>query len=464
MTSDRQFIVVANRLPVRNVQDEDGQRWVTSPGGLVSALAPVMANRDHVSWVGWTGSAGRAPDPFTHDGIDLHPVELSRADVQLFYEGFSNGTLWPLYHDAIATPVYHRTWWDSYVKVNRRFADTILNLAENDATIWIHDYQLQLVPGMLRQTMPDLRIGFFFHIPFPARELYLRLPWRSEIVRALLGADLIGFQTDVMTHNFHHVVPRVVDGDVSVSDDVITIGDHKAIARTHPIGIDYTRFSQAAETPEVEAAVEDLRTTLHNPKTVLLGVDRLDYTKGIDIRLRAFGELLDEERISADDVMLIQVAEPSRSNVNGYASIRARVEQVVGEINGNFGSMSRPAIHYSHHSHGFEELIALYRLADVMLVTPFRDGMNLVAKEFVATRHDDSGAIVLSEFAGAVHELHQAVTVNPYHIEGLKEAIEVAVYMSRDEQRSRMSSMRKAVAFNTAEHWAKTFLEELESQ
>lgn len=461
--SDRQFIVVANRLPVRNVQDADGQRWETSPGGLVSALAPIMANRRQVSWVGWAGAAGRAPDPFTHDGIQLHPVELSRADLQLYYEGFSNGTLWPLYHDAIAPPEFHRTWWDAYVKVNRRFADAVLALAEPDATVWVHDYQLQLVPGMLRQVMPDLRIGFFLHTPWPARELFLRLPWRSQIVRALLGADFIGFQTEVMAHNFRHVVPRVAEGARIEGDDLVHFGGRTTIARTHPIGIEYSRFADAAEQPQVDTLVAELRETLHQPRTVLLGVDRLDYTKGIDRRLRAFGELLEEERLSADDVVLIQIAEPSRTNVEGYAEIRTDVERRVGEINGNFGTMSRPAVHYLHRSHGFEELIALYRLADVMLVTPFRDGMNLVAKEYVAARHDLTGAIVLSEFAGAAHELDQAVLVNPYDIDGLKEAIEFAVFMRPDEQRTRMTRMRDVVSHNTAERWATTFLEVLET-
>ena len=460
--TDRQFIVVANRLPVRSIQDTDGQRWVTSPGGLVSALAPVMTNRKNVSWVGWSGSAGRAPDPFVHDGIHLHPVELSRADLQLYYEGFANGTLWPLYHDAIAQPEFHRTWWDSYVKVNRRFADAIVELAEPDATVWIHDYQLQLVPGMLRQIMPDLRIGFFLHIPWPARELFLRLPWRAQIVRALLGADLIGFQTEVMAHNFRHVVPRVAEG-ATIDGDVITFGDRTTVAKTHPIGIDYERFAGAADQPAVAELVETHRETLNHPKKVLLGVDRLDYTKGIERRLRAFGELLDEERLSAEDVVLIQIAEPSRTNVDGYAEIRTSVEQRVGEINGNFGTMSRPAVHYLHRSHSFEELIALYRLADVMLVTPFRDGMNLVAKEYIATRHDNTGAIVLSEFAGAVHELPRAVTVNPYDIDGLKEAIEFAVFMPLAEQQGRMGEMRDVVAHSTAERWARTFVDELES-
>ncbi len=463
MTDPRHLIVVANRLPVRRVSTIDGSEWITSPGGLVSALAPTMTERGNATWVGWAGTAGRAPEPFTHEGIRLVPIELSRAEVQQYYEGFSNSTLWPLYHDAIAQPEYHRTWWDAYVKVNRRFADTVLDIADKDATVWVHDYQLQLVPGMLRQAMPDLRIGFFFHTPFPARELFLRLPWRAQIVRALLGADLIGFQTEVMAHNFRHVVPRFLD-DVSsdIDDEVISWAGRSTVAQRHPIGIDYDRFATAASSPETASAVDTLQEALNHPRTVLLGVDRLDYTKGIERRLRAYSELLDEDRVSADDTVLIQIAEPSRTNVNGYAEIRAEVEQLVGEINGTHGTMTRPAVHYMHRSHAFEELIAMYRLADVMLVTPFRDGMNLVAKEYVATRFDDTGVLVLSEFAGAAHELPQSVLVNPYDIDGLKEAIEFAVSMDRGEQRNRMSAMRTAVATNTAQHWARTFIEELE--
>lgn len=461
--SDRQFIVVANRLPVRNVQGSNGREWVTSPGGLVSALAPVMSNRPNACWVGWSGAAGRKIEPFVHDDIALHPVELSRAEIQLYYEGFSNGTLWPLYHDAIAPPEFHRTWWDAYVQVNRRFAQAVLDIAEPNATVWVHDYQLQLVPGMLRDSMPDLRIGFFLHTPFPARELFLRLPWRTQIAQGLLGADLLGFQTEVTAHNFRHVLPRVVPDEVIVDDEHITYRDRSPVAMTHPIGIDYHRFADAAASPEADRAVAQLRSDLGEPRTVLLGVDRLDYTKGIERRLRAYGELLDEDSISAEDVVLIQIAEPSRSNVNGYAEIRSEVEQLVGEINGNFGTMTRPAVHYLHRSHSFEELIALYRVADVLLVTPFRDGMNLVAKEYVATRHDLTGALVLSEFAGASHELDRAVLVNPYDIDGLKRAFETALFMSPEEKHTRMTSMRKAVSSNTAERWANTFVNELES-
>jgi trehalose 6-phosphate synthase len=464
MGRTHQLIVVANRLPVRRVTDKDGgRRWVTSPGGLVSALAPVMAGSENAVWIGWSGATGTAPEPFEHDGLQLRPVELSRAEVQQYYEGFSNATLWPLYHDAIAESEYHRTWWDDYVTVNRRFAEAVLAVAEPGAIVWVHDYQLQLVPGMLRERRSDLRIGFFLHIPFPAREIFLRLPWRSHLVCSLLGADLIGFQTRVMAHNFRHVVPRVVHSeDLRIEGESVHFDGRTVLTGARPIGIDHRRFADASRLAKTETEVERLRTTLGDPKTVLLGVDRLDYTKGIERRLQAFGELLDEDRLSAENAVLIQVAEPSRSNVNGYSDIRSAVERVVGEINGNFGTMERPAIHYLHRSHSFGELTALYRLADVMLVTPFRDGMNLVAKEYVSTRYDETGTLVLSEFAGAAHELGEAVLVNPYDTEGLKDAIEHAVFMPAEEQRRRMAPMRQTVSTHNALSWASGFIEELE--
>jgi trehalose 6-phosphate synthase len=462
-TQSADLVIVANRLPVDRVDNPDGtSTWRRSPGGLVSALEPVMRANDG-AWIGWPGGTDTELDPFVEDGLSLVPVALSASEVEEFYEGFSNATLWPLYHDVIGQPEYHRTWWDAYVKVNRRFADAIVSIADPDATVWVHDYQLQLVPGMLRQILPDVRIGFFFHTPFPAREIFLRLPWRTQVMRALLAADLIGFQTEVMAHNFRHTAPRAVpDAEHHGESENIVLNGHTARTRTRPIGIDYDRFANASTSSETSERVETLRTTLGHPRKVLLGVDRLDYTKGIDVRLRAFGELLDEDRISADDVVMIQVAEPSRSNVNGYAEVRAEVERQVGEINGSHGTMERPAIHYLHRSHDFDELMALYRLADVMVVTPFRDGMNLVVKEYVATRHDLTGAVVLSEFAGAAHELSQAVLVNPYDIDGLKEALEWAVVMPPDDQRIRMTSMREAVAVNSAQYWASSFIAEIE--
>lgn len=458
----RQLIVVANRLPVRQVGDGDEQRYEMSPGGLVSGLTPVLATRPQTTWIGWIGEPGPAPPPFTHDTIDLLPVGLDERDITDYYEGFSNGTLWPLYHDAISPPDYHRHWWERYVDVNHRFAHAVLDVAEPDATVWIHDYQLQLVPGMLREARPDLRIGFFLHTPFPAREIFMRLPWRRQVAKGLLGADLIGFQTRTTAANFRNTVPRVCDA--SSSGTTVTYGGRRVAVVHHPIGIDFDRFDRAAADREVTERADKVRETLGQPRTVLLGVDRLDYTKGIDRRLQAYRELLAEGRLDPETTVLVQIAEPSRSNVNYYAEIRHQVEQLVGEINGDHGSMGRPVIHYLHQGQPFEDLIALYRLADVMLVTPFRDGMNLVAKEYVASRGDRRGVLVLSEFAGAAHQLTHAVQVNPYDIDGVKGAIEAAAAMAPEEQASRMTAMRRVVRRSSAQEWADGFLRHLEGR
>ena len=462
MARRRQLVVVANRLPVRAVGSGRRRTWQTSPGGLVSALAPTLADRRSATWIGWAGAAGAAPDRFEHEGISLHPVSLSRGEIQRFYEGFSNGTLWPLYHDAIAQPEFHRVWWEDYVKVNQRFAEHAADTAESGASVWVQDYQLQLVPAMLRELRSDVRIGFFLHIPFPARELFMRLPWRAQLAEGILGADLVGFQTQVAVHNFRYVLPRVTEAIVQGTS--VSYAGREVEAFRCPIGIDAERFLSAAASSDVTARAETLRRSLGDPSTVILGVDRLDYTKGIDRRLLAYSELLKERRVDPADTVMIQIAEPSRSNVRNYSEIRHAVERLVGEINGSFGIMGRPAVQYLHRSHSFEELLALYRMADVMVVTPFRDGMNLVAKEYVACRLDDTGVLVLSEFAGAAHQLRQALLVNPYDVEGVKNAIEAAVAMSREEQVQRMSDMRRVTLRHTAARWADTFLDKLESR
>lgn len=455
------LVVVANRLPVRFISGRGGNQLISSPGGLVAALGPALQMGNGGSWVGWSGTAGLEVQPFEHEGMRLFPITLSRQEVEGFYEGFSNGTLWPLYHDAIVGPEFHRSWWDTYVAVNRRFAEQAASVASEGATVWVHDYQFQLVPAMLREMRPDLRIGFFLHIPFPARELFLRLPWRRQIADGLLGADLIGFQTTVTAHNFRYVVPRVTDATVS-GRSIFHRGRTIQVG-TFPIGIDAQRYAQEAQSEATTQRVEELRELFGYPETVLLGIDRLDYTKGIEVRLRAFRELLDDGRIDGSRTVLVQIAEPSRSKVQGYAEIRDEVERLVGDINGSFSPLGRHIVHYLHKAAPFEEVLALYRLADVMLVTPLRDGMNLVAKEYVASRVDDTGVLVLSEFAGASHELKKAILVNPYDIDGLKDSIDDAIHLPVEEQTRRMRSMKRVVHRNTASHWADDFLSALHS-
>ena len=459
------FIVVSNRLPVDRVpQEESDDGWRRSPGGLVTALAPVMATREG-AWIGWHGAADETLAPFHHGNMDLFPVPLSEDEVELYYEGFSNSTLWPLYHDVIATPEFHRTWWDAYRTVNQRFAEAAAGAAAQGATVWVQDYQLQLVPQYLRALRPDLRIGFFNHIPFPSPEIFAQMPWRQSILEGLLGADLLGFQRPSDTANFLRSARRFLGAGVKARQVHVKDGSgaitHIARAEPFPISIDVSQIQQLAENPDVIARSQQIREDLGNPKTVLLGVDRLDYTKGITHRLKAYGELLDDGAVQVEDAALIQVASPSRERVETYKQLREDVEGMVGRINGQHDTIQNTAIRYLHHSYPVEERVALYLAADVMLVTALRDGMNLVAKEYVAARGDNSGALVLSEFTGAADQLKQALLINPHDIDGLKAAIVRAINLPKAESSRRMRAMRRQILAHDVQRWSEDFLNTL---
>ncbi|WP_091533049.1 alpha,alpha-trehalose-phosphate synthase (UDP-forming) [Microlunatus soli] len=456
------FVVVANRLPVDRVTEPDGSTdWRTSPGGLVSALEPVMKSRDG-AWVGWVGSPDEDVAPFTHDGLEIVPVPLSAAEVRDYYEGFSNGTLWPLYHDVVAHPEFHREWWDTYVRVNRRFADRAAEVAEKGAVVWVQDYQLQLVPQMLRERRPDLRIGFFLHIPFPPTELFQQLPWRREILDGLLGADLVGFQVTGGAQNFSRLVRQI--GHYPTQRGTIELPEgRRVMARAYPISINTQDFFDQARLPETAERAEQIRHDVGDPTYLFLGVDRLDYTKGIFQRLRAFAELISDGLLDADDAVFVQVANPSRERVEEYIRLRDDIERLVGRINGEIGRLGRPAINYLHTFYPREEMAALYRAADVMVVTPLRDGMNLVAKEYIACRQADDGALVLSEFAGAARELRQSYMINPYDINQMKERmLEAATDSVRNKSR-RMRILRRQVFEHDIDRWATNFLDDLGS-
>lgn len=456
--------MVSNRLPVDYEVAFDGtESWRTSPGGLVTALEPLMRASEG-AWVGWPGVADRSFLPFENDGISLVPVRLSQQDLETYYEGFSNDTLWPLYHDVIASPSYHRVWWESYVEVNRRFADAAADIAASGATIWVHDYQLQLVPRMLRESRPDLVIGFFNHIPFPPYGIYSQLPWRKQILNGLLGADLIGFQRVADAGNFAQAVRRLLSYPTRGVVIDVPNGEGQSrsvIARHFPISIDAASYEEIARRPEVQERARQIREDLGNPKTIMLGVDRLDYTKGIGHRIQAYGELLEEGRLSVEDVTLVQVASPSRERVGPYMVLRDEIELAVGRLNGDFSTISHTAISYHHHGYPREEMVALYLAADVMLVTALRDGMNLVAKEYVAVRFDGDGVLVLSEFAGASDELKQAILINPHDIAGVKAAILQAIAMPKQERTRRMRALRRKVFDNDVAAWSASFLKTL---
>jgi trehalose 6-phosphate synthase len=452
-----QFVVVANRLPVdRTVAPDGTEGWKRSPGGLVSALAPVMRNQDG-SWVGWVGSPDEAPEPFQSDGMDLVAVPLSEQDIADYYEGFSNATLWPLYHDVIVPAEYHREWWDAYVRVNRRFAAAAAEVAAPGAVVWVQDYQLQLAPSLLRELRPDLQIGFFLHIPFPPQELFAQLPWRGQIMHGLLGADLVGFQRQGAVGNFLDIACRYTEAR-RVSASQVIIDGRRVTAGAFPISLDVDEVESLALLPEVQNRAQAIRAELGSPQHVMLGVDRLDYTKGIRHRLKAWAELLADAEVTPEDAVFVQVATPSRERVDAYQALRDEIELEVGHINGVHGRIGISPLHYLHATYDRRELVAMYLAADVAVVTPLRDGMNLVAKEYVAARVDDRGVVVLSEFAGAADQLTDAVLVNPHDIDGLKAALLEAINMPEQEQERRMKAMRSQVRTHDVTRWAGEFI------
>lgn len=463
------FVVVANRLPVDLVRDPDGtEHWKASPGGLVTALESILHANDG-AWVGWPGVPDAAPEPFDSEGIHLHSVPLSARDVELYYEGFSNGTIWPLFHDVVVPPAYHREWWYAYREVNTRFAEATADAAAEGATVWVQDYQLLLVPKLLRELRPDLTIGFFLHIPFPPVELFRQLPWRTELMEGMLGADLVGFHLPGGADNFRILANRL-SGYTSVRlrsargrASEIRVGDRLVRVGAFPISIDSAAVDSAARSRETRDRATRLRAELGSPKILMLGVDRLDYTKGIDVRLRALEELFQEGRLDPADVTLLQLATPSRERVEQYQIMRSRIEESVGRINGTFGEIGHPVVTYIHRPVPKPELTAFYRAADIMLVTPVRDGMNLVAKEYVAASPHGDGALVLSEFAGAAAELRQAYLCNPHDLEGVKDSIMAAVDDPREERRRRMRAMRRQVLGNDVHTWARRFFETLDA-
>ncbi len=488
------FVVVANRLPVDEVITESGRSWRRSPGGLVTALHPVLVEHEG-AWIGWSGGIadhdevaasaaghrrvgypggavtspshhnqwpaadGHGDEPTKVDGVELHAVPLTADDIERYYEGFSNASLWPLYHDAIETPVFKRRWWDSYLRVNERFAAETARVADRGATVWVQDYQLQLVPAMLRRTRPDLRIGFFLHIPFPPVELFMQVPRRVEILQGLLGADLVGFQRPLGAQNFLRLTRHLLG--LRPRGNVVEVDGREVRADAFPISIDVGEIESLALSPLVRQRAERIRVELGEPKTMILGVDRLDYTKGIESRIKAFRELLADGRLSVPETVMVQVATPSRERVERYQALRIDVEREVGRINGDFGRVGVPAVHYLHQSYNRSELVALFCAADVMMVTPLRDGMNLVAKEYVAARVDLGGSLVLSEFAGAAGDLRQAFLVNPYDLDGVKDTLIRATTVDPMDGMRRMRAMRRFLRTHDVSHWAQAFLDAL---
>ncbi|MDX2114422.1 MAG: trehalose-6-phosphate synthase [Planctomycetota bacterium] len=455
MSKARRLLIVSNRLPVVR---GSGGRWQTSAGGLVTALLPIV-RQSRGQWVGWLGGPGKRVRSFTHDGMALRPVGLSQAEIQTYYHGYCNRTLWPLFHDAIRTPDFDSSWWAPYVEVNQRFARAAARTASKGQIVWVHDYHLMLVPALLRAVRPDLRIGFFLHIPFPPEELFMWIPQRRELLVGLLGSDVVGFQTYRDAQNFSRLSRRLAGAEGT--DRELEFEGRRVACKDFPISIDFDWFDERARSPEVKAAAREIRRRVGGDRKIFLSVDRLDYTKGIDARIRAFEHMLRQTSASVDTCVLMQIAAPSREDVREYARMRAQIDGMVGSINGEFSVPGRVAVHYFRRGFSREDIVPYYVAADVMLVTPLRDGMNLVAKEYVAARSETDGVLVLSEFAGAAAELRQALLVNPRDIERMSDAFRTAMTMRRPDARFRMAVLRSKVRRHDVHDWASEFLKEL---
>ena len=464
----RRLLVVSNRLPI--VLERKKDEWSLKPGsgGLVSALAPVLSHRGGV-WIGWPGLAlDKGGDwekvldaGYRERGYELVPVLISDEEVKGFYEGFSNAIVWPLFHDLLGRCDFEPSFWYTYLKVNEKFAGCVLEHSNEDDFIWVQDYQLIHVAHFIRER-EDRRVGFFLHIPFPPLDIFLKLPWRAQILSAFLAYDLIGFQTPRDTRNFltciEHLFPEAEIHDEGPIAEV-RLGSRTIRVGSFPIGIDYGQYEDGARSEEVEARMRDLRGKL-GPFDLIVGVDRLDYTKGLIERLEAFRDALRRFKKLRENVILFQVVVPSREGVPEYQALKATIDQLVGEINGEFSTAGWVPVHYHYRSLSRRDLLSLYRMARICFVTSIKDGMNLVAKEFVACQIEGSGVLVLSEFAGAVAQLQEgALIVNPHDIEGMADALRQGMEMDEEERRRRMRRMQEIVREQDIFWWVDYYLQ-----
>jgi trehalose 6-phosphate synthase/phosphatase len=458
-TGARRLLIVSNRLPVTLRRRHGRVRVERSSGGLATGLRGPH-ERSNGWWIGWPGETGDFDESEMADArrrldeIRAVPVTIQTDEVGPFYETISNGILWPLFHDQLDRLPLHMHGWDVYERVNGRFADVVADIWQPGDLVWVHDYQLMRLPHLLRQRLPDAQIGCFFHVPFPNPELFLVLPVRKWLVEGMLGADLIGFHTRRYRGHFTAVLRRLLGMEMD-ADEHLRFGGRTVRLGIFPMGVDARAIADRATDRAVSA-----KAIAHRDRTerLLLGVDRLDYSKGMPRRLAAFERLLIDHPEWRERIRLIQIAVPSRGGVAAYRRFRRELERLVSRINGRFGTTSWTPIQYLHRHIDDEELLGLYRAADVMLVTPLRDGMNLVSKEFVASRSDENGVLVLSEFAGAADELAEALMVNPYDVEGMAATIHQALLMDDAERRRRMRALRERVMRHDVHAWSADFL------
>lgn len=460
------LIIVSNRLPVTVSKKKSKFSFQPSVGGLVTGVGSLEMSKEQI-WIGWPGItlSGYSTKSDTRELNDIlaeqnyHPVFLKRNDFENYYQGFCNEIIWPLFHYFAQYANYEKSYWDSYKRVNEAFSQAVLDVAGDDDVIWIHDYHLMLLPGLIRKKMPKVKIGFFLHIPFPSSEIFRLIPWCAEILDGLLGSDLIGFHTFDYARHFLESVRRVLGYEHTLGQ--ITLGNHVVRVDTFPMGIDYEKFSKAPENKDVRSSISKLREGIKEDYKVILSIDRLDYTKGIPERLKAFDDFLDRNPKYKERVIFIVVAVPSRTEVEHYRLLKEQVDNLAGRINGKHGTIGWVPIWYMYRSFDFKDLTALYCIADVLFLTPLRDGMNLVAKEYVATRKNEDGVLILGEMAGTAKELGEALIINPNDLQGTSNALKKAITMPIDEQKRRMRSMQGRLERYDVKRWAHDFMDRI---
>jgi trehalose 6-phosphate synthase/phosphatase len=460
-TSNHRLLVISNRLPAKLRATSNGWRAEKSSGGLATAMNPILQRRGGV-WIGWPGESAAIGDVGRQEIINawkaedaLVPVEIPPEVVDHFYRGYSNQTLWPLFHHFPSRLTFDPKGWEAYRTANMLFRDAVVSQYRTGDLLWVHDYQLMLLPQLLRESLPQAAIGFFLHIPFPSSEVFRVLPEREELLQGVLGADLVAFQTYSHLQHFRNSLRRVLGIESRL--DAVEVGGRVVRLEALPIGIAPEEFTKVLSKPEVKRRVQELRER-YRGRQLLLAIDRMDYTKGIPERLRTYRRLLERKPELRGNLVLLQVAVPSREHISSYDVLRRQVNELVGEINGQFATPNWTPVEYIRRGISRSELVALYAVADIAWVGPLRDGMNLVAKEYVACKTDQDGVLVLSEFAGAAEEMGEAVIINPNGEERTAARIENALMMAPEERRRRMIALQDRVHRNNVYAWSEEFL------
>jgi trehalose 6-phosphate synthase/phosphatase len=459
------LIIASNRLPVTITKRKGKFKAQSSTGGLVTALGGLEKSQRHV-WIGWPGITMSPSNPEAKDIEALlkpenyRPVFLSRHDIDNYYHGFCNETIWPLFHYFVQFALYDKDYWKAYKRVNEAFCDEIMEIADPEDIIWIHDYHLMILPKLLKEKLPRAKIGFFLHIPFPSSEIFRLIPWCTEIIEGLLGADLIGFHIFDYVRHFLESVRRILGYEHALGQ--LTVNSRAVKVDAFPMGVDYEKFSSAVHNEDVQKRMKSLRREIGEGFKIILSIDRLDYTKGIPQRLEAFDLFLKRNPAYKGKAILIMVAVPSRTEVRRYKLLKQQVDNLVGDINGRHGKIGWIPIWYLYRSFQFKDLAALYAISDVIFVTPLRDGMNLIAKEYVATKNDGNGVLILGEMAGTAKELIEAIIINPNDVEATADSLKLSLEMPRDEMASRMEAMRLRLKRYDVRRWASDFMEKLD--